>query len=278
MSCDPAPLNPVELAAVARFDDLELTHEFRDPDASLPPLTMKFGRDFEHGRGGALPEGLVEVGSDEATLKRKMRVLLGAFAGNDPHGKARRLFDAFLSKQARPKIWRDDDLDATGRSHGNMVHFARAALNDPAWSKHDPGRRRIHQALRRARWDVRGIVPPRDLGVPAFNRGRKYLGTVDYNNGLVLMINGVQHVHVFATGYRHEPGQNRYCVRLRYALYDVFGLDDEDVRVFGADGGFFGDRPASEGFTAWWQLQHQFDYAPLVTRVNFTREFTAATD
>ena len=44
----------------------------------------------------------------------------------------------------------------------------------------------------------------------------------------------------------------------------MFGLDDKDVQEYGADGGY--DSDAAEGISAWWQLQHQHNYAPLITR------------
>jgi hypothetical protein len=53
----------------------------------------------------------------------------------------------------------------------------------------------------------------------------------------------------------------------RPTFYDVFGLDDDDLREFGAASDSFGSSTASVGITAWWQLQHQHGYAPLVTLV-----------
>ncbi len=50
-------------------------------------------------------------------------------------------------------------------------------------------------------------------------------------------------------------------------LYDVFGLDDDDLSEYGARSTGLFASDAAVGITAWWQLQHQFNYAPLVTRI-----------
>ena len=95
------------------------------------------------------------------------------------------------------------------------------------------------------------------------------------------MINGVQHVYVVATHYRYDQAANRYYIRLRYLFYDVFGLDDVDLREFGIkpenskraamhNTSIF-DAPI--GITAWWQLQHQHGYTPLVTRIILESNF-----
>jgi hypothetical protein len=131
---------------------------------------------------------------------------------------------------------------------------------------------RIHQALRAAGWDINRLVAPSDLGVPAFNEGSAKFSTGDFNNGLGLMINGVQYVYVVATHYRYDSKAARYGVRLRFIFYDVFGLDDDDLEEFGADSDY-NVSAAAVGITAWWQLQHQFGHAPLVTRIVVDKAF-----
>ena len=42
-----------------------------------------------------------------------MRLLLNEFASNDTHGKARRLFDAFLKPQRGLVFWSDTGLRGT---------------------------------------------------------------------------------------------------------------------------------------------------------------------
>jgi hypothetical protein len=97
--------------------------------------------------------------------------------------------------------------------------------------------------------------------------------TGDFNNGLGVMINGVQHAIVVAKAYHLDRTKNEYSIKLEYVFYDVFGLDADDLKEYGADGGW-GDSDAAQGITAWWQLQHQHGYAPLITRIAFEEEFT----
>jgi hypothetical protein len=50
------------------------------------------------------------------------------------------------------------------------LHFCHAALSAPT-STYRSGLPRIHQALRAMKWDIKKVVAPTDLGVPAFNIG-----------------------------------------------------------------------------------------------------------
>jgi hypothetical protein len=81
---------------------------------------------------------------------------------------------------------------------------------------------RIHQALKAAGWDINKLRFPSDLGVPAFNKGSKFWSTDDFDNGLGVMINGVQHAYVMATAYAYDAAAARYCIALKYLFYDVF--------------------------------------------------------
>ena len=137
----------------------------------------------------------------------------------------------------------DKDLNAAADKHENIQYFCKAALGAPyPWGVAPAaGKTRIHQALKAAGWDVAKLVAPTDLGVPAFNKGDKYtywgLGgsTGDFDNGLGLMINGVQHVHVIATPYFYDETESMYCITLKNVFYDVFGLDDDDLDEFGVE-------------------------------------------
>jgi hypothetical protein len=193
------------------------------------------------------------------------------FASNDPHGKARRLFNAFLAPNRAVRFWSDPDLDSTARAHANIVSWVSRAVSAPNSPERSAGQTRIHQALQNANWDINAAVAPTNLGVPAFHRGNKYLRTDDWANGLAVMINGVQHVVVIAKDYYFDACRREYYLKAEFVFYDVFGLDDDDLLEYGADGGY--DSDAAQGITAWWQLQHQHGYAPLITRIAFEREF-----
>lgn len=270
-----APLRPARLAAVAR--DSYLTPTTPLPDNvhlhGVPPPS--YGQDLAFGMKRAAPKGQ-DVGKTPADLKPKMRRLLGAFASGDRSGMATRLVDAFLSRQTAVTYFEDPDLNAAAARHPNIDHFCKAALGAPGTAGVAAGKKRIHQALKDAGWDVRRLVAPTDLGVPAFNLGVKALHTGDFDNGLGLMINGVQHVYVFAQGYDYDPAQGRYWIALKYVFYDVFGLDDDDLDEFGASSDGVLSPKESVGITAWWQLQHQHGYAPLVTRIVLERSYEVA--
>lgn len=65
----------------------------------------------------------------------------------------------------------------------------------------------------------------------------------------------------------------RYCIRLKFIFYDVFGLDDDVLNEYGGDSWYSSD--AAIGITAWWQLQHQHGLAPLVTRIVLEKDYEA---
>jgi hypothetical protein len=266
MAC--TPLTPPKIVAIAT--DKYLTQTYQSFDPSLPGPAPKYGQDFTYTVQNTAPDDY-SVGKTEAELKPKMEALLGVFASGDKSGMARRLFDKFLAKQKNRIYFDDASMNAAAEGHENIKHFIKASLG--VHLKPPPGKKRIHQALQDAGWDIKKLVAPTDLGVPAFNVGDKVWQTGDFTNGLGLMINGVQHVYVIAKGYDYDAKKKQYCIKLEYRFYDVFGLDDDDLKEYGAKSdGMFASK-AAVGITAWWQLQHQFGYAPLVTRIVITKEY-----
>jgi hypothetical protein len=203
-----------------------------------------------------------------------MLKLLKIFASGDTSGMAARLFDAFLAGARSVTYFDDSALNAAAARHPNIITFCNLALNAPhnGWP-YRPSTTRIHQALKNANWDIRKIRAPTDLGVPAFNLGDKGFQTEDFNNGLGLMINGEQHVYIFATRYQYYKEVGIYSIRLRCFFYDVFGLDDKDLETYGAGSDSMFHTDAAIGITAWWQLQHQHGYAPLVTRIMVEKDY-----
>lgn len=241
-------------------------------DSLLPGgYALGFGQDLSFSSGRSQPHG-PSVGTTPALLKSKMLHLLAEFASDDTHGKAQRLFDAFLAQRGAVSFWSDRDLSAAAEVHPNIITFVSRALSAPNSPERSEAPR-IHQALEKAGWDINAVKPVTGLGVPAFNRGYKIWSTGDFANGLGVMINGIQHAIVIAKEYYYNRCNDEYYIKLEYVFYDVFGLDDDDLREFGADGGWY-DSDAAQGITAWWQLQHQHCYAPLITRIAFEKEFT----
>lgn len=272
MSLTDHPTTPPKIVAIATDKYLTPTHTSFDPD--LPGLPPKYGQDFTFGVGRAAPGGH-DVGNTEAELKPKMKELLSEFASHDTTGMAERLFAQFLKKNSSIFYFIDTDLNAAAAAHANIKHFCNAALGAPFpfGTPPAPGTTRIHQALKAASWDIGKLVAPTDLGVPAFNTGSKVQGSEDFGNGLGLMINGVQHVYVVATHYHYDATSSMYHIALKYMFYDVFGLDDDDLQEFGATSDGWSSTDAAIGITAWWQLQHQHGYAPLVTRIVVERTY-----
>lgn len=263
------------LVAVATDSTIKAKTTVADPIhlPGLPPL--EYGQDLEYGFGRKAPLGH-DVGSDRGKLKMKMRALLGVFAAGDKARMAEALFDEFLDDSCRPVgYFEHHALTKAAEKHVNIQHFVEAAVSAPGMTKRTAGKIRIHQALQAAGWDLGKIAPPKDLKVPAFNEGFRPAQTGDYDNGLGLMINGVQHVYIFATHYYYDAGLRRYWIRLKYVLYDAFGLDDEDLEDHGAKSDSTLAHRAQIGITAWWQLQHQHGFTPLITRIILEKEFEA---
>lgn len=266
------PIIPPRLVASATDTSLTPSNPFPDV-VNLPATSVsRYGQDITFGLGRPAPQGH-DVGATPAILDPKMRQLLGQFASADTSGMARRLFNTFLLPQRGVTYFDDTALNTAASSHPNILHFMSASLGGPS-APPASGVIRIHQALRTAGWDLRRLVAPTDLGVPAFNAGTSYFASGDFGNGLAVMINGVQYAYVLATHYRHDAAASRYTIRLRYIFYDVFGLDDDDLLEYGSMQDGMMSSTAGVGITAWWQLQHQHGYAPLVTRIIIDREFT----
>ncbi len=262
---------------VAVANDSYLTPMTPFVDRTHMPLVAApmYGQDITSGYGRAAP-GKQSVGNTIEALKPKARTLLTTFARGDTSGMASRLFEAFLQDTCRtPRYFDDPALNAAAAAHPNIQFFCNAVLSAPNSPIRSVGQIRLHQALKAAQWDITKLLKPQNLGVPAFNIGSKVRSTGDFDNGLGVMINGVQHVYVIATHYTYDAKAKKYSIRLKYLFYDIFGLDDDDLREYGAQSDSMFSSTAAIGITAWWQLQHQFGYAPLVTRIFLERTFEA---
>jgi hypothetical protein len=255
------------------------------PGSAGGTLRLDFGQDSTHGVGG-MPVNGFRLGLDEKALRRTMSKLLDVFAHADTDGKAKRLVDAFLRQQdpnanpdTRPpgtiKIYTDPKLDKAIEVAENFKDYPDATMGSPGSKFANPPKPRIHQALSAAGWDINQVKTITDLGVPAFRVGDQFpfKTTKDWANGLALMINAVQYVLVFVDSYEYDACKQQYTIALIFELYDVFGLDDEDIKKFGATSSVLATVP-QEGVTAWWQLQHAHDYAPLITKAVVTKTFT----
>jgi hypothetical protein len=265
------PITP-KICAVAVDGYLTPQHKFPDSQ-NLSGFVPRYGQDITFGTGRTAP-AKQSVGANPTELVPKMQQLLSIFAANDKTGMAKRLFAQFLAPQSTVQYFDDAALNAAAAGHANINYFMNAALAAPNSPGISTGKIRIHQALQRAGWDITKLIAPLDLGVPAFNSGTKAISSGDFGNGLGVMINGVQYAFAVATDYQYDAAKKTYDITLRYLFYDVFGLDDDDLTEFGA-GSTWNVSAAKIGITAWWQLQHQHGYAPLVTRIIVDKKFSA---
>lgn len=266
------PLCPHKVVASATDTYLTPIVSFPDPLYVPSSHTPKFGQDISYAYKRKAPKGQF-VGNDTKDLKSKMRKLINTFAQGDKSGVARRLFEMYMKKQPHVKIFSEHSLNVLASHHPNIKSFCSRALSAPNSPDRSVGQTRIHQALKNANWDINKIVIPTNLGVPAFNLGSKIFTTQDFDNGLGVMINGVQHAYVIATHYYYDKTNAKYHIKLRFVFYDVFGLDDDDLNEFGEKYDNWMASKAGVGITAWWQLQHQYAYAPLITRIVLEKSY-----
>jgi hypothetical protein len=259
------------LIAVAKDPLIVRKVDYATKDGSGRSLAL--GQDAEHAWGRIAPQKH-SVGDVESDLKDWMSTLPNIFALNDKAGMARRLFDRFLEKQSALVEFEEDALNKAIEANANFLAFSDLALGAPGTVGADPvNRPRIHQHLAKAGWDINKVSLIEGLGTPAFNLGTDYLLSEDYSNGLKIMINAVQYVHIFVEGYSYNSCHGSYHITLKFVVYDVFGLDDDDLSEFGASSAWSPNFGGAKGFTAWWQLQHQFNYFPVITKGVVSRTF-----
>lgn len=288
MDCSKYPLNPPKIVAIAKDPKVVPTNPFPDRNY-LPGVDIRYDQDLTFGTG-RVPPNREHVRDTEVELKPLMRKLVDIFAKSDKWGMAEALVDKFLKKQNTVTFFEWHALNVEASRHPHIRSFCSKALSAPnSEEKAPPGKIRIHQALENANWDINKIVAPTDLREPAFNLGSKLRATEDFANGLGLMIDGVQYVFVVVENYHYDDNDRSYCIKLKYYFYDVFGLDDKDLADHGYRPGMeapgFSHQSAipqplleaMQGITAWWQLQHQFNYAPLVTRIRLEQNLEVPT-
>lgn len=233
-----------------------------------PYDTLAFGPDATSSSSGSA--GDYAVGDTEQECGQIMRFLLGQFASGDTSGVAERLIDAFIAGSDAIRLFKDPDLDLKISESPRFNDFSELVVSAPGTE--GASRFRLHQALEQANWDINAVTTITDLGIPAFNEGNSFWGTKNWGDGLALMINGVQYVVVYAEAYEYDACKKRYTLELRFVFYDVFGLDDDDLREYGTTNGGWGTT-AARGISAWWQLQFEYGHRPLLTRAEVRRTY-----
>lgn len=251
--------------------------------------TLEFDDEINSGTVGKLPlNGGEEVSRNEAELRRMILILPETY-GRSTKPMALNEFNTFLKKNSAPQIYTDPALDRTVASDDNFKAFSDYILNAPGLGHYDKGRLRLHQFLQIVGWNINHVTkqkledfsksngkPPQVL---AFDNGLlqfpyPFIGTSgDFANGLKIMIDAVCHTLIFVKDYTYSSARGKYDIELLFELYDGFGLNDANIQLTGYKAEVRNQLPENKGFTAWWQLEHQFGYAPLVTKVSVTRCF-----
>ena len=87
--------------------------------------------------------------------------------------------------------------------------------------------------------------------------------------GLTFTINKVHGMRVEIVSYKYDSNTKKYSVKLKYSMFDHFGLDADDLREYGS---------FSPGFRSWYILQHDSKfsgkYKPFITRIEFYHTFS----
>jgi hypothetical protein len=165
MNCAQNRLAPPRVVALARDSYLAPTTPLADSIHLPASFTPRYGQDISSGYGRAAPDGQ-SVGTTPAELKPKMQKLLSIFAAGDRTGMAGRLLSAFLQKRSKVSYFDDGSLNSAAAGHKNIEHFCDVALSGPP-TPPPPGKKRIHQALKDAGWDIKKLIAPSDLTWPS---------------------------------------------------------------------------------------------------------------
>ena len=111
----------------------------------------------------------------------------------------------------------------------------------------------------------------------------------NHDDGLTILIDAVEHIEVFISEFKSES-DGKIHMKLKYVLYDTFGLDLEDLKKFGKRNNNKGNRYLLDwdegnstkriyiqnnyglGFSSWWILQHKYNCKPFITKVSIIDE------
>lgn len=236
---------------------------FEDPEIPLG-TSLSFGQDAEVEKGRKHP-WLLRAAGNASYATELMKTLPPLFSNEDSVGMATRLCDDFLSAHPTPGLYKDDKLTEAVGQHPHFDSFKKNVLGAPGTVSVEQEAKGIHRALSAVDWDINKLTINEEFTPCSFNISE------NSTNGLGFMIGDVSHILVFADKYRYDSCEQKYEILLRFVLYDSFGLDDEDLEkwkiylpglAYWVLGG-----TAYQGIIAWWQLQHEFGYAPRITKV-----------
>ena len=216
---------------------------FNDPDY-LPGIRPAFGQDLQFSGGAQarqIPhwQWLTSNASTEATLRTDMQKLRFTFSITDRQEISNALVGEFFTPRDHVVAFTNENLNEVARKHPSFITYRANMINEF-------GRR-----FETAGYDLRQIGSIRNIPLPNFRRA------ADRLRGTFFMVDRLAHAYTLLTDIEFDPEGRSYRCDFRFLFYDVFGLDDNDVRRYGLN----------SGVRAWWLLQHQYGYAPLVTRI-----------
>lgn len=177
----------------------------------------------------------------------------------DMSAVAQAIVNQFLAKGGG--VYHHPLLDSFVTKDTNFISF------DKAFSY------KIYKKLKKINNDLTQVVP-NDLV-----RFDNFAFNTFANNydGLAILIHAIEHIEVFIEEYKVLSASS-VSFKLKYIIYDTFGLDIEDLRRFGkrtgADITLSNDRlvraNGGEAFSAWWLLQNKFGCKSVQTQIIIT--------
>lgn len=181
--------------------------------------------------------------------------------------------------------YENNTLNSVVESDPNFIFFKRAVIY------------KILIKLKSVDWDISKLIPNqlvRFFNV-AFNTEE------NHEDGLTILIDAVEHIEVYLIEYKPPNHSGDLYIKLKFVLYDTFGLDLEDVQKYGVrkshaglwrnvatipvstigliqtikhykdwkseNGRIYVQNNYGSGFSSWWILQHRLGRKPFVTKV-----------
>ena len=138
-------------------------------------------------------------------------------------------------------------------------------------------KRLLHKALRVVNGDISRLSISNYIG--QFNIKRPMFSSFsDKLHGLTFALNDTWGFKVTLLNYRYDATTKKYWAKLKFDVFDHFGLDKDDVVKFGSmekvqdrAGKLAPDsicQQAADGFCSWFILQYKRGYKPFVTMMS----------
>ena len=141
-------------------------------------------------------------------------------------------------------------------------------------------KRLLHKALRVVNGDISRLSISNYIG--QFNIKRPMFSSFsDKLHGLTFALNDTWGFKVTLLNYRYDATTKKYWAKLKFDVFDHFGLDKDDVEKFGSmenvqkQAGEYASvaldsicQQAADGFGSWFILQYKRGYKPFVTMMS----------